>query len=504
MLKDIVKINVVGDPCFGDTVLDVFVKEDNTLSCIYGKNGSGKTSISKIIKQISSDPSACASSFLKSDGSLVTLEEHESVHVFNEIYIDENVRAVSDNSTMDAILLFGEAGSIDDEIQKHKQIIKEQEELIKGRNVEAYFDPTSKKSIVNARNAIKEFLQKSWAIRQQTIRKNNVKSPVKDLTIDKVIGEKRGRKIDDVKAAFDSLLDSIKNLNEDSELIGLLSVGFNNEDEDTIVGILNRSYDRKTISELSAKIIEITNKKGLVGTLKESLDANDEICPICLQPLTEDHREHLSNAMDEAFDQTIKDAIKKVDSVLFGLNTLQADLLSYSSVCDEKQLKRIGQLIEEYDCFVGKYREYLEKKKNNIYESLAIAPLGLKNKEADIKAEVDNVNEAVRRHNGIITNYNANVKRLETLNIELSALEASVLIDSYKCLLKEKEETENLNRESKRKIDLANSEINKLKQKKKDYSVAKNEINKDLAIIFSSKDKLRLKEGEDSSKYYVY
>lgn len=504
MLKDIVKINVVGDPCFGDTVLDVFEKEENVLSCIYGKNGSGKTSFSKIVKDISRDPSTSSSTFLKSDDSPVFVEASESVHVFNEKYIEENVKAVSDEGTMAAILLFGDTGNIDDDIKKYQQTIREEENRIKDRNIEEYDDPSSIKSIGKARNAIKDYLQKSWSVRQQSIKKSGARAPVRDQIIDKVIEEKVGRKTKDIKIEFDSLLDSIEKLDENSEPIQPLSIDFNNEDETVVVDLLNRSYDRKTFNDLSTKIIEITNKKGLTGFLRESLNAKDEICPICLQPLTNEHRDHLSNAINEAFDETIKDAIKKVDSTISHLNKVEADLLSYSSVCDEKLLKGIEELVKEYNDIVVKYRGHLETKKNSIYESLAIAAYGLKNKENSIKAEIVKLNEAVKKHNDIIAHYNDNIKKLEALNIELSALEASSLIKSYKDLIKEKSETEELNKKSNEKIESAKGEVNKLRQRMKDFSIAKDEINKNLAIIFSSKNKLRLKEGEDSSKYYVY
>lgn len=504
MLKDVVKMKVVGDPYFGDVVLDIFEKEKNVLSCIYGKNGSGKTSFSKIVKDIATLNPNCASSFLKSDDSPTAIEESESVHVFNEKYIDENVRAVTDESTMAAILLFGKRGNIDDDIKKYEQTIEEERKQIKDRNIEEYDGSSSKKSIGKARDAIKDYLQKSWSIRQQSIKKSNGKSPVRDQIIDRVIDEKSGRKTKDVKAEYDPLLDSIKKLDENSETVQELSITFNNEDEAAVVELLNRSYDKKTISDLSMKIIEITNKKGLSDVLRKSLSDKDNICPICLQPLTDDHRDHLSNAINEAFDETIKEAIKKVDSTLSSLNAIEADLLSYSSFCDEKSLKGIEQLVKEYNDIVGKYRELLKTKKNNIYESSSTATLGLKDKENSIRTEIDKLNDVVRKHNDIIANYNDNVKKLEALNIELSALEASSLIKSYKDLIKEKDEAETLNKRSNEKIELAESEINKLRQELKSFSVAKDEINKDLAIIFASKKRLRLKEGEDPSKYYVY
>jgi len=500
MLKEITKLKIIDNPYFGDTTLDIFVKEENVLSCIYGKNGSGKTSISNIIYDISRN--SPPSSFLKLDNSPVTIENDESIFVFNEAYVDKNVRVTTDRDCMDAILLFGEAANIDDEIENNKRIIDEEEKHIEERHIELYDDSSSDKYIQKAYDNIKTFLQNNWAVRQQAIRKNKTKSPVNNSIITEIIDGTTQRKIGIVKSEYDNIFNSIKDFSEESQAIDEIKVQFCGISENELVDILNKAYDKRIANELSANLIDITNKRGFIKDLKEVLNGDDKLCPICLQPLSKEHKIHLLKAMEDAFDETIKNAIATIE--LIQLNPINVDLFLYSAICKEEVLKETNDLIVQYNEILAKYSNFLEHKKASIYESMNIAPFGLADKESEIRNRINSVNNSISQHNDIIRNYKENVEKLEKLNIELTIIEASSLVQNYKKLKEEKERLEQLNRESNKKIESAKSAIRNLNQKKKDYNLAKNEINKELAIIFSSKERLKLKEGEDPSQYYVY
>ena len=503
MISDIMKLKTVADPFLGDIVLNLFLNPDAIVNCIYGKNGSGKTSISNVIMDISAQQSS--SIFLDSSSNQVTLgeEERKRIFVFNEAYIDKNVRTTSDKNSMNAILLFGETSDIDDEIKKQEDIITAENDAIAQRHIELFDDATSDKCLTAAYEKIKAFLQTSWAIRQQEIRKNKNRSPVTDALIETIIkADSRKLKLAIVKKEYSDLFTSVKDINANSQQIQEISIHFPNVDETVLANKLNASYDKKLASELSERIIEITAKKGEIETLKNVLRSDEDCCPVCLQPLSSNYKDLLKSAIEEAFDQTIKNEIAALESFIF--ERINLNLLSYAGICADESLKLLSSLVDEYNKIEEEYEQLILKKKENIYDSLGVASLGLEQKQKEITDQVSKINISIREYNDIIKNYNENIKFLEDLNVSLAICESSTLVDFYNNLLNEKADILKKNEASKERINVANEVIKKLNQKKKDYDIAKDEINRELAFIFSSKDRLKLKEGEDSSKYYVY
>ena len=92
MLK---KVKCKGGFFADETQLELFAKEDR-LSLIYGKNGSGKSTIAKVISKAKGD--------LIEEITDATLYDHEdmvytdvqSIHVFNEDYINSRVQQMED------------------------------------------------------------------------------------------------------------------------------------------------------------------------------------------------------------------------------------------------------------------------------------------------------------------------------------------------------------------------------------------------------------------------
>ena len=503
MIRNVAKLKIDNDQFFGSTTLDLFPSEDISINYIYGKNGSGKTTLSNLLIDVSNkSPNV---NFLDGSGLEISLTDKElqNIHVFNEKYIDNNVKVSGDKDGMNAILLFGEAADIDEKIQIAKDAIEHENDAIRKRRIEDYHDANSTKSIDNVFANIKLMLQNNWATRQQSIKKNKNKSPVAENTIYSIIGiDVSKAKMTELKKEYSELYNSIKNINSDSEKMNLLSVDFNSIDEKELINTLNTAYDKKIANSLSKKIIDITSPSGKIEDLKNIVSGDRRICPVCLQPLSKEYVEELKNAFDDAFDSITKNAIKNLET--YDVRNLQVDALQYSILCGDKIISDLNNLISQYNSTVEKYKYLIQEKTQNIYDSVGTACLGLDEKKDEINEIINKINESVKKHNDVIDNYKKNVDKLTSLNNIISACEASALIIQYKKLINEMEIAE---QENKKSLDIINNkekEIRELNLQKRNYDVAKKEINKELAIIFSSKNKLRLEEGEDPSKYYVY
>ena len=117
--------------CFQSEVnLKFFSEEYHRFCLIYGKNGSGKSTISQafdVIKQ--NKQPLIASQIIDKSGVAVDLineDQKNNIFVFNEEYVNSKVK-IKDNG-LDAIVLLGDAANIDKKLQKAKRINKKLEE----------------------------------------------------------------------------------------------------------------------------------------------------------------------------------------------------------------------------------------------------------------------------------------------------------------------------------------------------------------------------------------
>ena len=117
--------------CFQSEVnLNFFEKEHHRLCLIYGKNGSGKSTISQAFDAIKhNNQSLIASQIIDKSGAAVDLtneDQKNNIFVFNEEYVNSKVK-IKDNG-LDAIVLLGDVANIDKKLQKAKRINKKLEE----------------------------------------------------------------------------------------------------------------------------------------------------------------------------------------------------------------------------------------------------------------------------------------------------------------------------------------------------------------------------------------
>ena len=123
----------VSGKCFPSATNLKFFSDDKTrISLVYGKNGAGKTTISEAFfaYKCCDTASSIHASLLSADGSLIKMspDRKENIFVFNEKYIDSNVKLVSDG--LGTIVLMGAQVDLEEKIAKQKDTIVELQKLL--------------------------------------------------------------------------------------------------------------------------------------------------------------------------------------------------------------------------------------------------------------------------------------------------------------------------------------------------------------------------------------
>jgi hypothetical protein len=126
MLKDVTTIKISGANFDSLTTLDFFNPRDDGKvktvkgTLLYGKNGTGKSTIARAFRKLAGEnvPVISSASFFNDDGQLVTLTEEEKKHIFifDEDYVDKNVKLQQDH--LETIVMLGQAADLTEKIEK--------------------------------------------------------------------------------------------------------------------------------------------------------------------------------------------------------------------------------------------------------------------------------------------------------------------------------------------------------------------------------------------------
>ena len=169
-ISEFSKIIISGN-IFNNTELEFFPnnKKAPRICNIYGKNGTGKSTISKGIK---SNYENIIVKFKNIQNNELLREDADKIYLYNEEFIDANVK--TSESGMKTIIMLGEQKDLDDQIDllndKRKLLDKEQQRLnIEKEKFENQNDVCRPKHL---RETIEHTLKSKWASRDKDIKGN--------------------------------------------------------------------------------------------------------------------------------------------------------------------------------------------------------------------------------------------------------------------------------------------------------------------------------------------
>ena len=116
MLKDIEGIKIQGANFEQMTQLSLFREGDNSAKAtmLYGRNGSGKSTVARAFREAKGFPTDIIrmASLLNNQGKDLALtdEEKAHIHVFDEYFVNENVRVQEDG--LGSIVMLGEQAGL--------------------------------------------------------------------------------------------------------------------------------------------------------------------------------------------------------------------------------------------------------------------------------------------------------------------------------------------------------------------------------------------------------
>ena len=119
MFENFKTIKIKGGCFDSETELELFKKD--ALSIIYGRNGSGKTTIAHCIEELVKPEEEKSIDLAVTSTTTITSDNKDSVFVFNEDFVREQVRVEKDG--INTIVMLGEQIELDELIAQKKTLL---------------------------------------------------------------------------------------------------------------------------------------------------------------------------------------------------------------------------------------------------------------------------------------------------------------------------------------------------------------------------------------------
>ena len=509
MTESIMSLKISGR-CFpSSTKLKCFTKNESRISIIYGKNGSGKSTISKSLCNVESDLSC---SLLDQNDKPLSIPQNH-IFVFNEDYINDKIAVQNDG--LSAVILFGEQVEIDKQIEEanekledYQRFIDDQESIKNGlendKNSNSY-----KYKINNLKDKLKS--SDNWVEREFSIsgRRHNISTNILDRIFNKpVISKSR----EEAFNHFQELKSIIGTGSQEKISDTMKPLMVENDFFQNITQLLAEKIEKPVLNDRDKRIIEIYSQKGsrYITEVKSVFEKEDQnICPYCFRPINSEEKSIILSAIEKILSEEAKNHQRELAKYDKNITEMINELDKMISIADNfkgiytKEYETVESQCRIVNSLLSQYGQSIEDKINSLYAPISFSDNNIIQEIKTLNDAISCLEEKRNIYNQQLEEIDKSKKKASDWNREMAYWEFSRdyaeyknAYDSYnKCCSKIKEYQEEYN---KKKVKIDN-----LNNKKKNVVIAKDMINEALSYIFFSNKRLQLDVDAESGKYYL-
>ena len=513
-LYSVSSVKIKGGIFEEETDLPIFANDKNVprFCLLYGKNGTGKSTISRAFNEINNGDNAgkYEIKLLDCDKNVISLSEEnkKSVYVFNEDFIEQNVRI--ENDGLHAIVVMGAKKDIDDKIVKLRPIYEKSRDDYQKQELKCseYSDSKNKLSPQYYEKEMVDLLKgdDNWAGRDAFIKGNMKRNSSVGLeTYKQFINLSTLENRDDLIIEFSKVKTEFDNAKLGSKTITIpVKISFEfNDIEDKARQLLAKKIEKPVLTEREKNLFSLLeNSDGLqyLQDVKNYFSIKDhKQCPYCFQNVSEEYAGGIVESIEKILSKKVEEhqiAIGEIIPVMYEL-----DLSIYKDL-DVECVKNCEEKLQIINMAAQQVKDALLEKTSNVYEPIELPIINLKAKYDDLIIALNALEVKRQEYNTKATNLEPIIKRLNEINCLIAKYDIENSYGSYQKQknIKTKEEiTLNM---LKSQMQGLKKQLDDLEEEKKNVRIAMDAINDDLKYIFFSRDRLNIDYKDD--KYVLY
>lgn len=499
-------------------------KKENVI-LIFGRNGSGKTTISSavtnslkensnssIANNISdNEPSNIASFYeVKENGTCVgpiniSSEESNHVFVYNQSFINNKAK-IGTNENLDAIIRLRDQQDLQekyDDLKEEKDKVTK-EKINENDCIEKLKDKTISGGPEFYRIRIEDELKKTgkWSETAGKIDDNKINKRVtlqiinNIRTIDSTLNKSNVREL---QLQLNDLIKNIELIRKSTPL-KKYSIKKNPNDENVIRTVIMEKLPALNDDEYKRRLTNtMGNITSITPTQRIELFSDSEVtyCPTCLRDITDEEKNKIIEVAKDVLNDFEKEEYVK------RLNNIDIKKIEEANIPSEtfnrfpEDVTNLKSEIDAYNDNVVKMRESLKSKKENPYGKVKMSEISIDSIYRDIKEAGESLNLKIDDDNKKFSNLGNLQVKARKLNDEIAAIE---LQPNFKDLEGAEKKLKDSNDQFKilesRENELERN-IQKVKSDMNGQEIALQDINKMLAYVFMDSSRIVLEEGEN-------
>lgn len=509
MLRDFTTLRLSGGNFTSSTSLNFFDttdgKSNKTIkgTLLYGRNGSGKSTIAKAFRKVSSEDvsgitfaSACDNL-----GNLLHVSEDEKKHiyVFDEDYLDRNVKIQQDH--LDSIVMLGSAADLTESIQDAETAREEAKNKFKQQEVlfNEYNDFQNPKSLKYCLNAIGNALRgdDNWSGRDKEINGGRHNTPVRDDTYKKFLSSTPTKSKSDLIVDYKDKIKILNDARTGKSIIGdipSISKGFNLYDDIAINTLLQQKIEKPELSEREKHLLVLT-QQGKTSELADRLrflkSKNSNECPYCFQPLTNERKESLIASIQKVLSRAVEEHQNALRRHVYGDILPDADR-ELAPFADLQSYSRCYSLVQKISRAVQNNNELLEKKIENPFEPINANLTNVNDLVQQLNESLEELDKEKAEYNNTAKRARLMIEELTKINSEIAFYDIQKPVAQYKkqkieySLIEQK--CNNLKKDYEKKART----VEELEAQRRNIRLAIDSINACLTYIFFDDNRLKL------------
>ena len=509
-LSKITGIKLKGANFETETSLQLIVaNKEPALGMVYGKNGAGKSTISRAFSKVSGkvEETIENASVIDFQGNEVILTEEEKIriHVFNEQYVDSNIKFRPDGKGLETIVVLGKANDIEKKMNDAQKAVDEQIPKVKAQEefCAIFEDDKSDKSALFYMKKVKDALkgENAWGGRDAKIKGNIRATATREDTYTQFVSRKPLKKRDELLIEFESKL---KELNEAKsgikkvdKAISVERLRKNKFDEQKFIELLNKKIEKPELNEREQFLLTLQSTLGQEHPQKIKVyfeKIENARCPFCLQTVTEQYKKELFSSIERALSKAAEKHVEELNKIF--LEQEEFDYEPYREL-NSTALRESEECLSKLNLCIDDINNSVKRKKDDIYSPLNVTSCTINKAYDEYITSLTRLEEERLEYNKKASETDSKIVVLNDINADIAYYD---IIDAYKesikCLSEEKKAREKL-RDLKEELEKRDLVLQGYKEQKRDAKIALKQINNDLSYIFFAKDRLSIEmDGE--------
>lgn len=518
MFENLKKITITGGYFEQPIMLNLF-KDNQSLSIVYGRNGSGKTSIAKALRQLvgkdmEQETEVGSVRYSVSTDATIPDDKKDSVFVFDEDFVRDNVR--TKGKGLETIVMMGEQVDLDLQITKKIAEKADIEKLIAEQTVlrEKFENEKDTSSPQYFFNKIREGLREEggWADIDRDIKGNSVKSRVTEELVWRLISMEEPKETEEaLRTRLNDGLTLYTKTKDAQEIIWRPAELGLPENLDGVKILLEKRIERPTLSEREQRLLTFLQEHvehHSQETTRQMIEEKWAFCPLCLREAGEEDYEHISDTLKCILNKESEIYSMALDELMNTFVNVELTLSEFPDKLNEKERAAAQLATKELNKDVIAVRNKAAQRKKNIYGVV---------KEAFSAEDLDgyfthlvSYKTAIKELESCVATFNRSVSERQKLkskvlqeNESLAKKRLTALLSGYKQANKAYEECQKELSRLMANKERTEGEIKALKTRIERTDIALNYINEELQYVFYSNKKVKLVAGDGYYKLKI-